>query len=269
MHRTLYYPDKDPEERQEYTVDWAPMLEGDTVNLSAWTAVGAPIGPQTKTDTTTTAILEPGPMADQVILTNTITTNGGRTYIQQLQIGLAEPLSLDFVKDRLAVTSNHRDAEIAQLLSAARWHVEDYTGLILTRRQVVETLDSFDPILTTRAWPFVSLDSIGYLDANEQPAQVLAPRVRSAQRPVRIFPPVGVSWPLTAWPGEVTITMTAGYDHTLPLGHPEGIPPPLVTAMLLLIGHWLENRETVLVGTIATDLPHGWMALARPYRQLF
>ncbi|WP_016854785.1 head-tail connector protein [Halomonas smyrnensis] len=40
----------------------------------------------------------------------------------------------------------------------------------------------------------------------------------------------------------------------------------LTTAMLLLIGHWYENREAVALGTIATELPMAVQALISPYR---
>ncbi|MBY5942774.1 head-tail connector protein [Halomonas sp. DP5N14-9] len=38
------------------------------------------------------------------------------------------------------------------------------------------------------------------------------------------------------------------------------------TAMLLLIGHWYENREAVVVGTITSEVPMAVEALIQPYR---
>lgn len=40
----------------------------------------------------------------------------------------------------------------------------------------------------------------------------------------------------------------------------------LTTAMLLLIGHWYENREAVAMGTTATQVPMAVEALITPYR---
>ncbi|RTR01943.1 head-tail connector protein [Halomonas nitroreducens] len=40
----------------------------------------------------------------------------------------------------------------------------------------------------------------------------------------------------------------------------------LTTAMLLLVGHWYENRESVVLGTIASDLPMAVDALIGPYK---
>ena len=177
-----------------------------------------------------------------------------------------EPLTTDQVKARLGITSAHRDAEIAQLISAARFHVEDYTGLILTRRTVTEVLDHFGAEIRLASWPVIELETITYLDPDEAPQEVAGARVRLGSRPARVFAPLNGAWPLTASPGEIALQVLAGFDHTLAAGEPGAIPAPLITAMLLLIAHWFENKEAVLVGTIATDLPHGWMSLCRPYR---
>ncbi|EDM47760.1 head-tail connector protein [Marinobacter algicola] len=40
----------------------------------------------------------------------------------------------------------------------------------------------------------------------------------------------------------------------------------ITTAMLLLIGHWYTNRESVVVGTITSELPMAVEALISPYR---
>lgn len=40
----------------------------------------------------------------------------------------------------------------------------------------------------------------------------------------------------------------------------------ITTAMLLLIGHWYESREAVIVGTISSELPLAVDSLIMPYR---
>lgn len=49
-------------------------------------------------------------------------------------------------------------------------------------------------------------------------------------------------------------------DHALVLND------ALTTAMLLMIGHWFENRESVVIGTIATELPMAVNSLIKPYQ---
>lgn len=40
----------------------------------------------------------------------------------------------------------------------------------------------------------------------------------------------------------------------------------ITTAMLLLIGHWYANRESVVVGTITSEMPMAVDSLISPYR---
>lgn len=40
----------------------------------------------------------------------------------------------------------------------------------------------------------------------------------------------------------------------------------ITTAMLLLIGHWFENREAVVIGSTPSELPMAVQALISPYR---
>jgi hypothetical protein len=44
------------------------------------------------------------------------------------------------------------------------------------------------------------------------------------------------------------------------------LPPPVVAAILLLAGHLYEHRESVVTGTIATELPMTVRFLIAPYR---
>ena len=46
------------------------------------------------------------------------------------------------------------------------------------------------------------------------------------------------------------------------------VNPSIVTAVLLTLGHLFANREDVVVGLTATDLPLGARALLRPYRRV-
>ncbi|MDW5376835.1 head-tail connector protein [Halomonas sp. HP20-15] len=40
----------------------------------------------------------------------------------------------------------------------------------------------------------------------------------------------------------------------------------ITTAMLLIIGHWYANRESVVIGTITSEVPMAVHALISPYR---
>jgi hypothetical protein len=44
------------------------------------------------------------------------------------------------------------------------------------------------------------------------------------------------------------------------------IPRPLVQAVALLVGHWYNQREDVVIGTISGAVEMGAKALCAPYR---
>jgi uncharacterized phiE125 gp8 family phage protein len=61
----------------------------------------------------------------------------------------------------------------------------------------------------------------------------------------------------------VTVTYVAGYG---PAG--DDVPAAIRHAMLLLIGHWYEHRESVVVGGNPVQVPLAVQALLRPYRRV-
>jgi len=85
---------KDPQELLDYRVDWSGPLGGDTIVTSSWAVsegtvtIGTP--PSTKDTTSATAWVGGGLAGEIAILTNTITTAGGRTYEQSIKIRVVQ-----------------------------------------------------------------------------------------------------------------------------------------------------------------------------------
>jgi hypothetical protein len=79
----LYWPDKDPNEVLDYTVDWAARLDGDVIVTSVWT-VPAPLVPslESATGSATTVWLSGGVAGVIYPVLNRITTVAGRTMDQ-------------------------------------------------------------------------------------------------------------------------------------------------------------------------------------------
>jgi len=74
---------KDPDENLDYSIDWAPSLDGDTIASSTWTVpVGVTRGLDTNTETITTIWLTGGTAGQNYELMNRIVTAGGRTREQ-------------------------------------------------------------------------------------------------------------------------------------------------------------------------------------------
>ena len=172
---------------------------------------------------------------------------------------MAEPLELDEVKTHCRVESDDEDGLLGALIVAAREFIENYTGLYLVQRAAIDAFDCFGADVTLTAWPVVSVTSVEYLDEGAG-ATFADYRVLSSKRPARIFPNIGISWPSAERvPGSVIVNYIAGFDVA-------EVPQALRQAMLLLISHWYDAREAVVIGSTVSELPFAVEALARPHR---
>lgn len=192
----------------------------------------------------------------------------------------AEPIDVATAKNHLrlpaGVTAD--DDRVAQLITAARILVEKETrrSLITTEWQLqLERFpiarythhhgtheDRFGAINLPRM-PFQSLVSLTYVD-QAGATQTLAVDTDFAvesgddDRRARVMPLFGKYWPGSrCYPGSVLVQYKAGYGDA-----GDTVPGPLTQAMLLLIGHWYENREAVtLLNTIPQVLQLGFSDL--------
>lgn len=83
----LYWPEKDPDEILDYTIDWSNRLSTDTIADSAWSVpTDLTIVTSSKTSTTTTIWLADGIAGNTYTITHTITTAAGRTLEETIQL---------------------------------------------------------------------------------------------------------------------------------------------------------------------------------------
>jgi len=82
-------------------------------------------------------------------------------------------------------------------------------------------------------------------------------------RPARLFPARGY-WGARYWPGRFDNILI---DYRAGAAKPEDVPPPIKQAILMAIGTWYENRESVQQFTLSPMLEIGWRHLIEPYRE--
>jgi hypothetical protein len=84
----LTWPNKDPDEVLDYTLDWVDRLGDDTISTSAWPdpPVGITIDSNDNDLTSTTIWLSGGEVDTQYLFTNRIVTAGGRTMDQSVKL---------------------------------------------------------------------------------------------------------------------------------------------------------------------------------------
>jgi hypothetical protein len=193
-----------------------------------------------------------------------------------------EPITLAEAKRHLRVDHDAEDADILDLIKAARERIEaevDRALITQTRDLVLDGwpygggyynrairqrgegpgwLPSVGGCPIEVPWPpLQSVASITYVGTDGNP-HVLDPDQYqvSAGTPGRIVPVFGVIWPTTQnRPDALTVRCVVGY------GAADAVPAAARQALKLLIGHWYANREAVVTGTIATELPQAVKSL--------
>ena len=179
----------------------------------------------------------------------------------------AEPVSLAECKNHLRVDIAEDDTVITNMALAARQQVENETRRQLIDASFTLVLPEFPDVIELPRPPLDSVTSIKYYDSGGTLQTLAAAKysVDTTGTVARVRPAYGESWPATrdVW-NAVEIVYKAGYGAAA-----SAVPEPLRMAILLLLGHWYEHREAVVIGTIASTLEMTVGALLGPYRVWF
>lgn len=159
-----------------------------------------------------------------------------------------EPVSLAEAKKHLRVDTSDDDTLVEGRIQTAREFVEGFTSRALITQTWKRELDDWpcaDEIALPRP-PLVSVASVMYVDSAGVSSTFAATNydVDKVSEPGRIVLGYGKSWPTaTLRPmSPIAVTYVAGY------GAAAAVPQWVKQAMLLLVGHWYENREATITG---------------------
>jgi len=179
-----------------------------------------------------------------------------------------EPVSLEEVKAHLRITQTEDDTYLESLIKAARQYVEQLCGPLLT--QVWEQYQDAWPagaVLELKKPRVQSADfSIDYTNASGVSATLAAVNytlsLSDEYRPKVVLKDTA-SWPTTDLfnVDAIKITFKAGYGTAA-----TAVPEPLRQAMLLVLGHWYEERQIIVVGRLISEMPFAVQALLANYR---
>lgn len=164
-----------------------------------------------------------------------------------------EPVTIDEAKAQTRLDEADDASLLEGMIAAGRRYVET-----LTRRQLVTAtftlkLDAFPSGSTIRLPrpPTQSVSSITYIDTGGD-LQTLATSVYDVDtdsEPARVSLAYNQVWPATRdQDNAVTLTFINGY------GAASAVPDTFKQAIRLLVGHWWENRESIVIGTIVAEL---------------
>ena len=185
-----------------------------------------------------------------------------------------QPVTLAEAKLHLRVDHNDEDALIQSLIRAATEHLDGWTGIL--GRCLVEQVwrqdhDRFAREMSIPLGPVIAVQSITWRDPagqlNTVPSGSYDLRIDEAGNAVIRFDADYVFPTNLHESRAVAITFKAGYPTNPGPPATSTVPDPLKVAILLLIGHWYQNREAVSAAGMAS-LPFAVEALIAPYRRM-
>lgn len=150
---------------------------------------------------------------------------------------MALPVNLEEAKRHLRVTNDADDTLIQNAIDDAAGWIEDYTGHLLTEREVVEHFGDERPF-AVRAWP-VAADAVAHVTYTGSAGETVTTeaRVSVAIRPVRLVSSSSHVWPIRNRVRSFAVRLTAGYSD------PAAVPKNIRRAMLVMISAFFDDRE--------------------------
>lgn len=178
--------------------------------------------------------------------------------IHRIAEPVEEPLTIDEAKLHLRVDGTDEDAHIMNLITAAREEAERVTHrsfITQSWRRYLDCWPATSMIPLQRA-PLQSVTSVKYTDEDgAQTTLATSSYLVSANGNERgeIRFKRSFSYPSVTLQevDAIEVEFVAGY------GDPSDVPQLFKQAMLLMIGHWYENREEVVItpGVVAVEVP--------------
>jgi uncharacterized phiE125 gp8 family phage protein len=193
------------------------------------------------------------------------------TTYGRIEIGLAlhtapteYPITLTEAKAHLRVTGTDSDTMIQSLIAAATAYCEGLCDRQFCQAAWRFTLPRFVPSIYLPRAPLIEVTQVDYVDTAGAMTELATGQyvVSQYREPGVIMPAYGCTWPATCVsPEAVIVSFTSGYEEAA------SVPDPIKHAIKLVLGSMYEHAESVITGTIVTQLPEGSVgALLGPYR---
>lgn len=165
-----------------------------------------------------------------------------------------EPVSLPEAKRHLRITDDHEDTYLADLIVAARGHVEHAAGRRLVTQTWRRYADSTPvPLLVG---PVQRIEAVTVYDADGRPRELDPGEWTLWDECLALEPGLRA-------PNGIEVDVVAGYGDA-----PADVPATLRRAILLLVAHGHEFRGAVAPDDQPVSIPPGFDALILPHRRI-
>jgi uncharacterized phiE125 gp8 family phage protein len=176
----------------------------------------------------------------------------------------ALPLSTAEVKEHLAIDGTDRDDLILQMINAAVGYID---GLgVLGKSIITQTWGQWTGVspgdVILRMHPVQSLSAVKYFDTDGvfQTATVSDFDLQQAGEWALVKPHTDASWPSAqSREAAIRIDFVAGYGLAV------DVPDPIKQALMMLVAHWFENRESSSESRLV-ETPFGFNEIISTYR---
>ena len=176
------------------------------------------------------------------------------------------PVDVDTIKQRLDIVRTDQNDMLLDFIKGAVARIDGPVGIGVAMMQQTwrKSLDAFPALIELPGAPITGVTAIKYFDAGgvEQTLPEADYHVDLGREPVRVQPAAGASWPATG-----NLNGAVVVEYQLGEADPANVPPDLIDAVCLLVGHRYENREAVNVGNIVNVYPLGFEAIVAEHRR--
>jgi uncharacterized phiE125 gp8 family phage protein len=180
----------------------------------------------------------------------------------------ATPVTYEDVVNHLRVDADDEEELIRLYIDAATSYLDGYYGVLgraLATQTWIQKYDGWDARMFLPVFPVASITSVVYLNTSGGSSTVTSTdyALYTDDHGDYVEFDQAFSYPTTSVESgpKITITYVAGGT----------VPVAIKQAMLLLIGHWFQNRETISSNTgggISTELAYTVKHLIAPYRRI-
>lgn len=172
-----------------------------------------------------------------------------------------EPVTLMEAKSHVRVEIADDDNLITALITTARESIEREIGRSMMTQTLRETVDGGRETIRLERAPVQAVTSVTLTDSNGTVSTIQPNQYVEADGAMKyLYGP----WPIGRGFQAIQVDYLAGYGDAA-----NDVPNPLKQAVLMLIGHFYENREAINIGNIVTELPFGVKVLIQPYKRYF
>lgn len=167
-------------------------------------------------------------------------------------------------KDFLKVDTTADDTLIDSLIKAATQSCQIFTNRYFLDTRVTQYSDNWFEFYRLYKSPVIAITHVKYYDTNDT-LQTLASSnyiLDNISQPARIGISIDGTLPnLADRINAVEVKYSVGYGFTS-----DDVPEGIKQAVLITIGNWYENRQTVITGRTATELPLSSQYLLEQYK---